>query len=311
MPVLSCGNGKYRIGTGPCMYTSKESAERAYRGYLGSKSEANIDHLHAQNIGDSLWVLDKKIQTHQITQTDTTTEHEKVWPRVHLDGTWRGRYDLQTNKVTIIPPAGMAWKGLRVEPRIKTLLKRTFGPGIVFEGLAIRASLDKPFPYQWRSRQSYSWIGKFTTGTGLDYRVSFDMEHEDLGEGYDEELWAWQFYVDNHKYGITGTGDAGQVFATVIAMFEEFNKRIQPAVVAFESKEPSRTKLYERMVARYIRSWGFDKVEKIRVGSEHAFVMINTHLQDIDRRERVAAALASVGFRVCGGMITTLKGSQK
>lgn len=34
MPVLKCGGGKYRIGSGPCMYKSKASAERAYRGYL-------------------------------------------------------------------------------------------------------------------------------------------------------------------------------------------------------------------------------------------------------------------------------------
>jgi len=199
MPVLSCGGGMWRIGTGKCMYNSKEKALRAYRGYLGSKSEA---------------------------------------------------------------------------------------------------SLDKPYPYQWRSRQSYSWIGKFTTGTGLEYRVSMDMENEDLGLGYDEEIWAWQFYVDNHKYGITGTGDAGQVFATVIAMFVEFNKRIRPAVVALESKEPSRTKLYERMAKRYHRSWGFDKVEKVKMGSEHAFLLINTHLQEIDRREKVAAAMMELGLSV-------------
>jgi hypothetical protein len=34
MPVLKCGNDKWRIGTGPCMYTSKEKADRAYRAYL-------------------------------------------------------------------------------------------------------------------------------------------------------------------------------------------------------------------------------------------------------------------------------------
>ena len=31
MPVLPCENGKYRIGNGPCMYTSKAAAERAYK----------------------------------------------------------------------------------------------------------------------------------------------------------------------------------------------------------------------------------------------------------------------------------------
>ena len=39
MPVRSCGNGKYAIGSGDCIYKSKASAERAYRGYLYSKGK--------------------------------------------------------------------------------------------------------------------------------------------------------------------------------------------------------------------------------------------------------------------------------
>lgn len=206
MPVISCGGGMWRIGKGKCMYDSKEKAERAYRGYLGSKSEA---------------------------------------------------------------------------------------------------SLDKPYPYEWRSRQSYSWVGRFFTDAGLEYRMSVDMEHSDIGEGYDEEIWAWQFYVDNHKYGVTGTGDAGKVFATVFRMFEEFNKHIKPAVVMLESKESSRTKLYERMVKKYAPRWGFDKTEKHKVGNEHAFLLINTHLQDIDRREQVAASLAEFGLAVCHNIVAS------
>lgn len=36
MPVEKCGK-KYKIGSGKCMYKSKASAERAYKGYLGKK----------------------------------------------------------------------------------------------------------------------------------------------------------------------------------------------------------------------------------------------------------------------------------
>ena len=39
MPVHRCGNGKYRIGSGPCMYKNKISAEKAYRGYKRSKGK--------------------------------------------------------------------------------------------------------------------------------------------------------------------------------------------------------------------------------------------------------------------------------
>lgn len=37
MPVLKCSNGKYRIGSGDCIYTSRASAERAYVGYRAQK----------------------------------------------------------------------------------------------------------------------------------------------------------------------------------------------------------------------------------------------------------------------------------
>jgi uncharacterized ParB-like nuclease family protein len=39
MPIKECGDtGMWRIGEGKCEYDSKEKAERAYRGYLGSKN---------------------------------------------------------------------------------------------------------------------------------------------------------------------------------------------------------------------------------------------------------------------------------
>lgn len=37
MPVRSCGGGKWRIGNGKCIYDSKAKADRAFKGYLGSK----------------------------------------------------------------------------------------------------------------------------------------------------------------------------------------------------------------------------------------------------------------------------------
>jgi len=39
MPVLRCKNGKYRIGSGPCIYKSRASAERAFAGYRGRKKK--------------------------------------------------------------------------------------------------------------------------------------------------------------------------------------------------------------------------------------------------------------------------------
>jgi len=40
MPIYACGDGKYRIGDGPCMYTSKPAAERAYVAYLAAEESS-------------------------------------------------------------------------------------------------------------------------------------------------------------------------------------------------------------------------------------------------------------------------------
>ena len=37
MPVRKCSNGKYRIGSGDCVYTSREKAERAQQAYYAQK----------------------------------------------------------------------------------------------------------------------------------------------------------------------------------------------------------------------------------------------------------------------------------
>ena len=38
MPVHRCGKGLYKIGSGKCMYRSKEKADNAYRAYMAKKN---------------------------------------------------------------------------------------------------------------------------------------------------------------------------------------------------------------------------------------------------------------------------------
>lgn len=48
MPIYSCGDGTYRIGDGECMYSSRQSAERAYVAYLANEEDnGNHDHMKA------------------------------------------------------------------------------------------------------------------------------------------------------------------------------------------------------------------------------------------------------------------------
>ena len=36
MPVIKCSNGKYRVGSGPCVFETKEKAEAAWKAILAS-----------------------------------------------------------------------------------------------------------------------------------------------------------------------------------------------------------------------------------------------------------------------------------
>jgi len=44
MPVSKCPNGKYKIGSGKCMYDSKAKAEKAYKAYLAQKHMKGAKH---------------------------------------------------------------------------------------------------------------------------------------------------------------------------------------------------------------------------------------------------------------------------
>ena len=41
MPVIRCPNGKYKIGSGKCMYKSRQSAVKAYQAYMANKGKPN------------------------------------------------------------------------------------------------------------------------------------------------------------------------------------------------------------------------------------------------------------------------------
>ena len=49
MPVYACSNGKYRIGDGECIYTTRENANEAYRAYLAEEGEDESKDNNAKN----------------------------------------------------------------------------------------------------------------------------------------------------------------------------------------------------------------------------------------------------------------------
>jgi hypothetical protein len=89
----------------------------------------------------------------------------------------------------------------------------------------------------------------------------------------DDKTWMIEFYRNNSQE-VTGEGDAQKVFSTVLVAIQQFIKKYKPLKIYFSaSKEmdpsinygpddvvpnpESRAKLYDRMVLRYAKSWGY------------------------------------------------------
>jgi hypothetical protein len=83
-------------------------------------------------------------------------------------------------------------------------------------------------------------------------------------EGDDE--WQVEFYRSNTQ-SITGEGDAQRIFSTVLSAIQQFIQKEQPWRIIFSASkdvEPgqnnqSRAKLYNSLVKRYARAWGYDE----------------------------------------------------
>jgi len=70
-----------------------------------------------------------------------------------------------------------------------------------------------------------------------------------------------------------------QVFATVLAVIEDYLKRNKPARVEFEAVEPSRKRLYKAILKRRAPKWGYEQVPGA-VSSE--FVLVRKTTEAVD-----------------------------
>ena len=90
------------------------------------------------------------------------------------------------------------------------------------------------------------------------------MFNKGVSKDSKEEAWSVEFYRNNSQE-VTGEGDAQRVFATVLSAIQTFIKKYAPNKIIFSASkevEPgqnaqSRARLYDSLVQRYARSWGF------------------------------------------------------
>jgi hypothetical protein len=110
--------------------------------------------------------------------------------------------------------------------------------------------------WQWDFTGSEEAYAEFKVGD-VPYKFVAYTDPENWG------TWEVEFAVagprDKHatKFGLTGTGNAAEVMSTVTDIMREFLQRYKGNVnrLIFTADEPSRQKLYSRMIQRLLPNW--------------------------------------------------------
>jgi len=126
----------------------------------------------------------------------------------------------------------------------------------------ITEAFDKPYELlRWEKGDfgDVDAIARLDDGTFLSI-----MFNKGFSKDSKEEAWSVEFYRNNSQE-VTGEGDQQRVFATVLSAIQTFIKKYTPNRITFSaSKEveqgqnaQSRARLYDSLVQRYARAWGF------------------------------------------------------
>jgi predicted chitinase len=130
------------------------------------------------------------------------------------------------------------------------------------QAVSIVEAFDKPYEIlRWEKGDfgDVDAIARLDDNTFLSI-----MFNKGVSKDSKEEAWSVEFYRNNSQE-VTGEGDAQRVFATVLSAIQTFIEKYKPNRITFSaSKEveqgqnaQSRARLYDSLVQRYARTWGF------------------------------------------------------
>jgi len=168
-------------------------------------------------------------------------------------------------------PENLAYKALRVQgyiTKLYDLRDKLHSEKLTIETMyqpindEVNEAFDKPYKILRWEKGDYGdvdAIARLDDNTFLSI-----MFNKGVSKDSKEEAWSVEFYRNNSQE-VTGEGDAQRVFATVLSAIQTFIKKYKPNRVIFSaSKEveqgqnaESRSSLYDRLVQRYAKSWGF------------------------------------------------------
>jgi hypothetical protein len=108
-------------------------------------------------------------------------------------------------------------------------------------------ALDSSYDYRG-SKQNPGNDFYFETEDGQEYKVEFDnVWGDDVNVAFSA-----RGQGDEHKTGITGTGNSRKVFGTVIKIVKDYIRKSNPEIIAFSANnsEPSRVRLYKMLASQ-------------------------------------------------------------
>jgi hypothetical protein len=109
-------------------------------------------------------------------------------------------------------------------------------------------SFDHPLPYHWQGRNRLVQQANFAV-EDKHYRVMFWK----VDDPRIKNAWSVEFSLaarERWQVHQTGTGNAHQVFATVLAVIREFVTRVNPQQIRFSATHENRKNLYLRLANR-------------------------------------------------------------
>ena len=113
-------------------------------------------------------------------------------------------------------------------------------------GTLTTEALDSSYPYR-NSKQNPGKDFYFDTEDGQEYKVEFDIVDDDVTVAFSA-----RGQGDEHKTGITGTGNSRKIFGTVIKIVKDYIRKSNPGIIAFSANnsEPSRVRLYNMLASQ-------------------------------------------------------------
>ena len=193
-----------------------------------------------------------------------------------IPGTFSGAWKIMVNGEEVHRFSGIG-NNQSDANRVAAQWLRNNGQGVSGEGFEVVPIMTEGVveafdqPYKTKTEKSdygdVDMLARLPDGTNLS--IMFNKQQNNDGE----ETIQVEFYRNNSQE-VTGEGDAQKIFATVLTSIQKYIKKYKPARLSFSASkatdptiyyEPdqpqpnpeSRAKLYDRLVQRYARAWGY------------------------------------------------------